>query len=53
MPGCSAVGCSIRRKTELRMFRFPCEKSRRAVWIGKVYDSSCNSAVSVGRPGTQ
>jgi hypothetical protein len=45
MPGCSAVGCSIRRETELRMFRFPCEESRRAIWIGKVYDSSCNSAV--------
>jgi hypothetical protein len=47
MPGCSAVGCSISRETELRMFRFPCEENRRAIWIAKVYDSSCNAAVSL------
>jgi hypothetical protein len=36
MPGCSAVGFLNRRETGFRMFRFPREESRRAIWIAKV-----------------
>ena len=36
VPSCAAFECSNKREAGFRMFRFPREQTRRAIWTAKV-----------------